>query len=82
MISTPDLYKEINEVLDLIKKDEITEVENYKASLKLQTLNLKLLHNIRTNTVLVMKKFGIETVKPKRNNEESADAPKKETKQQ
>ncbi len=62
MIRTDDLYKEI-EVLETTVKNE---TDNYKkAMLKSQVLTLKLLHNIRTNTVRVMEKFGIEKVKPR-----------------
>jgi len=62
MISTPDLYKEIKTIEDVIKaeKDEFK-----KASLKAQVLNLKLLHNMRTNTVRIMDHFKVEKVRPK-----------------
>jgi hypothetical protein len=63
MISTVDLFKEIKIMEEVIKKEN----DAYKkATLKAAVLNLKLLHNIRTNTVLVMEKFGVEKVKSER----------------
>lgn len=60
MISTQDLFKEIKIIEEVVQNEK----DAYKrASLKAQVLNLKLLHNIRTNTVLVMQKFGVEKVK-------------------
>lgn len=63
MISTNDLYEEINGIEELIKNEK----DPYKAAmLKVGVLQLKLLQNIRTNTVKVMEKFGIERIKPKK----------------
>jgi hypothetical protein len=60
MISTADLYKE----LDGIKKAIEKEKDGYKqALLKSNELIIKLLHNIRTNMVLTMSKMGVEKVK-------------------
>lgn len=62
MISTKDLYEEIKVIEEVIK----AEKDDYKkASLKAQVLTLKLLHNLRTNTVQVMDHFKIAKVKPK-----------------
>ena len=70
MISTQDLFKEIKVIEEVVQKEK----DDYKkASLKAQVLNLKLLHNIRTNTVLVMKKFGVDTVKAERTNGEQKE---------
>ena len=70
MISTEDLYSEINKIEDLLKQDNITELESAKATIKLNVLQTKLLHNLRTNSVKIMKHFNIETVKPKQRYEE------------
>lgn len=60
MISTVDLFKEIKIMEEVVKKEK----DDYKrASLKSKILNLKLLHNLRTNIVLLMDKFGVEKVK-------------------
>ena len=70
MISTQDLFKEIKVIEEVVQNEK----DAYKkASLKAQILNLKLLHNIRTNTVLVMKKFGVDTVKAERPNGEQKE---------
>ena len=68
MISTKDLYNEIKIMEDAVQ----AETDAYKkASLKAQILNLKLLHNLRTNTVKVMEHFNIEKVKPKQDTDEA-----------
>lgn len=62
MISNRDLYKEIENIeaiSDKVKNEEV------KAQLKIGTLQLKLLHNIRTNMVEVMKKLGVTLVPSK-----------------
>lgn len=65
MISTNDLYKEIGTIESNIKKEK----DVYKASmLKIGVLLIKLLQNIRTNTVKVMDHYGVEKIKPKREN--------------
>lgn len=69
MISTQDLYKEIGIADELLKNDKVSEVD--KVKIKLATLELKLLHNVRTNMVRMMDHFKIEKVKPKRSDEES-----------
>ncbi len=76
MISTQDLYKEIEKYDDLIgdgkikdPKKVVSDDDFKKAVIKLATLELKLLHNIRTNTVKVMEKFNIAKVKPKKTDE-------------
>ena len=67
MISNKDLYKEI-EGMDVYIA---AEKDTYKKTVvKGLTLMIKLMHNIRTNTVAVMKHFKIELVKPR----EGADA--------
>ncbi len=65
MISTVDLYKEIEKYEDLIAQPKVSDDDYRKAMIKIGILNAKLLHNIRTNMVKTMEKFGIEKVKPK-----------------
>ena len=67
MISTVDLFKEIKIMEEVAK----TEKDMYKkATLKSQILNLKLLHNLRTNSVLVMEKLGVEKVRTEKVSEQ------------
>ena len=70
MISTVDLFKEIKIMEEVTK----TEKDAYKkATLKAQILNLKLLHNLRTNSVLVMEKLGVEKVRTEKVSEQSRE---------
>jgi len=73
MLSNRDLYSEIETAEALLKKKEISDVEYRKASIKLQTLNLKLLHNIRANMVTQMKAQGIDLLKPADKSEEKVE---------
>ena len=60
MLSNKDMYLELDKieaVLDELEKAGKTEEW---AKLKATTLNVKLLHNLRTNMVTVMKHLGIE----------------------
>ena len=59
MLSNTDLYDEIKKI-EAIETDNIVN----KAFLKIGTLALKLLHNIRTNQVAIMKNSGVELAKP------------------
>ena len=66
MISNKDLYKEIKLMDDFVA----AEKDVYKKTLiKGVTLVIKLLHNLRTNTVAVMKHQGIELIKPREEGE-------------
>lgn len=65
MLSNKHLWEEIKEAENVIAQDKIDDVTFKKVQLKLDTLQLKLLHNLRTNTVAVMKHFKIEMIKPK-----------------
>lgn len=65
MISNDDIYKEIN-VVEKAIENKVSDDDFKRMMLKLNTLQLKLLHNLRTNTVLVMKKFNVQTIEPKR----------------
>ena len=65
MISTNDLYKEITVIEDKLKAGKISEQEYYQMMLKIGTLELKLLHNQRTNMVQIMKKIGAQIIESK-----------------
>ena len=66
MISTVDLFKEIK-IMEEVHKNLLKAGKDADAAfLKGEILNLKLLHNLRTNTVLIMDKLGIEKVKTER----------------
>lgn len=67
MISTVDLFKEIKIMEEIVKGEK--DVMK-KAGLKAQILNLKLLHNLRTNSVLVMEKLGVAKVKTEKVSEQ------------
>ncbi len=70
MITTKALYSEIEAIEKVIE----AEKDVYKkASLKAQVLELKLLHNLRTNSMTIMKHFKIEGVKPKARDEEETE---------
>ena len=70
MISNKDLYDEIKKIDETIEQEAISDIEFKKASLKAQTLNLKLLHNLRTNMVTVMKHNKIEFPKARENEDQ------------
>lgn len=72
MISTQDLYKEIEHYEALVTATGSIDDQQYKkAMIKLSLLNIKLLHNIRTNTVQVMAKFGVDKVIKKESDQKS-----------
>jgi hypothetical protein len=73
MISNVDLHKEIKHY-EALTKDEvkISDEQYKKAMIKLAALNLKLLHNIRTNMTRVMEKLGVEKVQPKAREDEKS----------
>ena len=56
MISNKDLHEELKVINDAIDQ---TEDPYQKAQLKCQELQVKLLYNIRTNMVTVMKHMGV-----------------------
>ena len=66
MISTVDLFKEIKVMEEVVKTLQKAGKDEGAANLKAKILTLKLLHNLRTNTVLIMDKLGIEKVKTER----------------
>lgn len=61
MVTNKDIYEELEgvEKIRVGLKDEFQ-----KALIKLEELQVKLLHNIRTNIVTVMKAQGIKLVEP------------------
>lgn len=62
MLANEDIYEEL-EAIELMREGLKSEYE--KAQLKLAILTVKLLHNIRSNMVTVMKHQGIDLIKPK-----------------
>ena len=61
MLSNRDLYAKIEAIE---KRMEKMEDGPEKDNLKVGTLNLKLMHNIRANMVTMMKHFNVELLKP------------------
>ena len=72
MLSHKDLYKEINTAEKVAENTDST-VDLLKTLIKLETLNLKLLHNVRANMVAIMKKAGIELNEKKLEQETKVD---------
>lgn len=62
MLANKDLHDEITKIDEVAAK---TKDEYQKSMLKGTTLLLKLLHSIRSNQVLLLKKQGVELIKPK-----------------
>ena len=58
MLSNTNLYEEI-EIAEKVMKDSKDMVELTKALIKIGTLQLKLLHNLRVNSVRAMKHAGM-----------------------
>jgi len=63
MLSSPAIHEEIAIAEKVSAKKDVTVAELLKVSIKLKTLELKLLHNIRTNQTALMKAQGIELKK-------------------
>ena len=65
MISMKHLYEEIGKVEDRLKDTTkpITEDEYRRLMLKMEQLNLKMLHSLRTNMVAVMIHFKVPKLK-------------------
>ena len=72
MLKSADMFKEL-EVIEKVRESSSDDVA--KALMKLGDLQVKLLHSIRKNQVLIMKKQGI-TFK-KEDEEAIVDAPTK-----
>ena len=73
MLSSPAIHDEINAAHKMIADNDATVVDAVKVMVKLQTLNLKLLHNIRTNQTIDLKAKGIELKEPKREDEDNQE---------
>jgi len=69
MLANKDLSTEIKELEKVVDKSK-EKNELGAAQLKAQVLMLKLLRNIRTNQVLIMRHEGIELIKPSRADDE------------
>ena len=61
MLTNKDIFEEL-EIMEKVRDGLKSDYE--KSMLKGTILTIKLLHNMRTNVVAVMKKFGVELVKP------------------
>ena len=72
MLVNKDLYDEIAKVQKAIDEDKTLSVFE-RMQLKTQLLMLKLLHNIRTNSVIVMKHLNIDMGTRKRNDSEKKE---------
>lgn len=70
MLTNKDLFEEIRNIENVIK--ELNEKGDIKdaAQLKVLTLMVKLLHNLRTNMVAVMKHLNVDLVKPSRRSDD------------
>lgn len=80
MLSNRDLYAEIEAIE---KRMESLDDGAEKDMLKIGTLQLKLLHNIRANMVTVMRHFNIELLKSplvKKDEEKKEESEQKEEK--
>ena len=78
MLSNRDLYAEIEAIE---KRMEKMKDGSEKDMLKIGTLYLKLLHNIRANMVTIMKHFNVELLKPQTKKEEGTDVVTREKKE-
>lgn len=72
MITNKDLLSEIKEI-DRIARELKTDDPVRAAELKAQAITVKLLHNLRTNMVIVMKHLGITLVTPTRRTEDETE---------
>lgn len=70
MLANKDLYAEIE---NIDNTDLTNDVEFKKSVLKVGTLALKLLHNIRANSVALMKHAGVDLIKPVKREEETTE---------
>lgn len=70
MLTGKDLNKEIK-TLELTVEKGSDEKGLLKALVKVGTLGLKMMQSMRTNQILMMKKAGIELVKPRVRKEET-----------
>ena len=85
MLSNRDLYAEIEaiekRVENLAGKEVLTDKEKLQLELdkiKIGTLTLKLMHNIRANMVTIMKHFNVELLKPQSKKEDVKETTKED----
>jgi hypothetical protein len=70
MLSNSHLWEELKKIDATIKNEK----DSFKSCvLKIGDLMLKLMHNIRTNQVEMMKKMGIELLKSNRDDNQGYD---------
>jgi len=65
MLSSTAIHEEINMAHKVIGDKDASVESLLKVLVKLSTLNLKLLHNVRTNQTIDLKAKGIELKEPK-----------------
>lgn len=65
MITAQDVREEIKKAKEIVDNKEATVQEKLNSLLKLITVVLKMLLNIRTNQSMIMGKLEIEKIKPK-----------------
>ena len=65
MLSSTAIHDEINMAHKVIGDKDASVETLLKVLVKLSTLNLKLLHNVRTNQTIDLKAKGIELKEPK-----------------
>ncbi len=68
MITSTDIFQEVVNAIELVDK---TGTDYEKSMIKLLSIAIKLLHNIRTNQTEIMKSQGITLKKPEKANEEN-----------
>lgn len=67
-LSGIDIFKEIESALNTSAQKDVDVVTLLKVEIKMLTLILKILQNMRSNQTKVMKAQGIELLKPKTEN--------------
>ena len=62
MITSTDIFQEVTEAVESNAKGTAYE----QSMIKLVSIAIKLLHNIRTNQTEIMKKLGVDLKKPEK----------------
>ena len=65
MITAQDVRKEMDKAREIIDNKETSVQDKLNSLLKLLTVVLKMLLNVRTNQSMIMGKLGIEKIKSK-----------------
>jgi len=68
MLSNKHIHEEIKKIDEVI---DVEKNETAKANLKATSIVIKLLHNIRTNMVTIMRHFNINLVESKKEEEKT-----------